>query len=169
VERRENIVLIGMPGAGKSTVGVLLAKETGRRFVDTDVVIQAGDGRPLSRIIAEDGLAGFCRAEEQHLLTLEVSGHVVATGGSVVYSTAAMNHLREGGRIVYLRLSLEALSARLDNLVTRGVVMGGGQTLADVYAERTPLYETWAQLTVDCEGETQDQIAAEIARRLGDD
>lgn len=164
---RENIVLIGMPGAGKSTVGVLLAKETGRYFLDTDVYMQARDGRPLQAIIDQEGLAGFCRLEEQYVQTLDVQRHVIATGGSVVYSAAAMAKLSACGVIVYLRMSVEGLRGRLANLATRGVVMAPGERIEDIYRERRELYERWAEMTVDCDGRTQDAIAADIVGKLG--
>lgn len=161
-----NIVLIGMPGVGKSTVGVLLAKATGRDFLDTDVHIQARDGRPLSEIIAAEGLAGFCHVEEDCILELDCRRHVIATGGSVVYSTAAMAKLQAGGVIVHLDLSLEKVRRRLGNLTVRGVVMGPGQTLRQVYEEREPLYRAWAQITVDCDDLTQDDVTTRILQQI---
>lgn len=163
---RDNITLVGMPGVGKSTVGVLLAKATGRRFVDTDLVIQTRVGAPLQDILDTRGMVAFCRIEEEVLLDMDVHSSVIATGGSVVYSAAAMGRLNRTGPIVHLDLPLDALERRISNLETRGVVLGPGRTLADLYAERRPLYETWADLTVDCSGRTQDAIVTEIRRRL---
>jgi len=162
----QNIVLIGMPGAGKSTVGVLLAKATGREFIDTDVFIQARQGRPLQEIVDSEGLRGFCHIEEREVLELRARRFVIATGGSVVYSNAAMGHLRAGGVIVYLALPLDAIERRLSNLAARGVVIADGHSLAGLYEERRPLYEAWADLTVDCVGKNQDHIVAEIVERL---
>jgi len=166
LDRRKNIVLIGMPGVGKSTVGVLLAKETRRQFVDIDVLIQAREGRGLQEIIDADGLDAFCAVERRAVLELEVEGHVIATGGSVIYHENAMAHLAAGGPVVYLRLPLEPLTARIDNLSTRGVVLPPGQDFPRLYAERTPLYEKWANVTVDCLGLNQDQVAAAVAGSL---
>jgi shikimate kinase len=162
VTRDENIILIGMPGAGKSTVGVLLAKATGRDFLDTDVSLQAREGRPLAGIIAAEGLEGFCQIEAGHILSLRPTRCVIATGGSAVYSAPAMSHLGAGGPIVYLRWSLPTLRRRLDDLAGRGVVMTPGQSLADIYARRAPLYEKWADVTIACTDETQDQLCAAI-------
>ncbi len=163
---RDNITLIGMPGVGKSTVGVLLAKATGRRFLDTDLVIQTRVGESLQHILDTRGMVAFCRIEEQVLLDMDVHSSVIATGGSVVYSAAAMGRLNHTGPIVHLDLPLDALERRISDLETRGVVLGPGRTLADLYAERHPLYEAWADLTVDCSGRTQDAIVTEIRRRL---
>ena len=162
-----NIVLIGMPGVGKSTVGVLLAKATGRSFVDTDVYIQTREGRRLQEIIDTDGLEAFCEIEARHILDLNCRGHVIATGGSVVYSAPAMTHLKAGGKVVRLHLPLEKLTAHIDNLDVRGVVMAGGETLDDLYRRREPLYDRWADVTIDCEARTQDQVVAAILAELG--
>jgi shikimate kinase len=161
-----NIALIGMPGVGKSTVGVLLAKATGRAFLDTDVWIQTREGRTLQDLLDELGLERFCRLEERHVVSLEVTACAIATGGSVVYGESAMRHLRSGGAVVYLRLPLATIERRVTDMDTRGVVIERGQTLADLFRRRRPLYERWADLTVDCRQKTQDQIAAEIVRRL---
>lgn len=141
-----------MPGAGKSTVGVLLAKRLARPFVDVDVLIQAAAGRRLQEIIAAEGLEAFCRLESRTVRELALAGHVVATGGSVIYSEDAMRFLQLAGTIVYLRLPLEALRRRLDDLAGRGVVMPPGMTLEELYARRSPLYERWADVTIDCAG-----------------
>jgi shikimate kinase len=164
----ENIVLIGMPGVGKSTLGVLLAKATGRRFVDTDLYIQASLDRPLQEILDAEGRGGFCRLEEDHLLCLELRRYVIATGGSVVYSDRAMQHLKSGGRVVHLDLALDEIEKRLTNFGSRGVVMARGQTLRSLYDQRQPLYRRWADLTVDCAGKTHEQIVDEIVARLAD-
>jgi shikimate kinase len=163
-----NVVLIGMPYAGKSTVGVLLAKAMSRDFLDTDVYIQVRQGRPLQAILDAEGLAGFCRIEEQCVVSLDCRRHVIATGGSVVYSSAAMAHLRASGAIVYLHLALPELEARVSNLDSRGVVMAPGQTLKDLYAERQGLYRAWADTIVDCKGKTHHQVVQEIVRTLAE-
>lgn len=158
-----NVVLIGMPGAGKSTVGVLLAKATGRDFVDTDVLIQAREGASLPELIAARGAAGFLSLEERHVCDLRVANTVIATGGSVVYSERAMAHLEQLGTIVYLALPTDALEARAGSLAARGVVREPGQDLDALHRERAPLYQRWAQHTVDAaapHGEVVRRIAA---------
>jgi shikimate kinase len=161
-----NIVLIGMPAVGKSTIGVLLAKATSRDFIDTDVFIQAQEGRSLQEIIDRDGLEAFCRVEERHILSLSCRGMVIATGGSVVYSDAAMSHLGSCGILVHLVLDLPAIQKRLTNLDSRGVVMAPGKTIDLLYEERLPLYKKYADFTVDCTGKTHEGIVGEIIRRL---
>jgi shikimate kinase len=161
-----NIVLIGMPGAGKSTVGVLLAKALSRDFLDTDVYIQAKQGRTLQEIIDQDGLPAFCRIEERHVRSLKCRTSVIATGGSVVDSPAAMARLQASGIIIHLDLDLPALGKRLTDLSSRGVVMGPGQTLPQLFAEREPLYRKYADLTIDCAGFTHEEIVGMIVRRL---
>jgi shikimate kinase len=161
-----NIILIGMPGAGKSTVGVLLAKALSRDFVDTDVFIQAKLGRTLQEIIDQEGLPAFCRIEERHVRSLKCRTSVIATGGSVVYSPAAMAHLQSSGIIIHLDLDLPALGKRLTDLSSRGVVMGPGQTLPQLFAEREPLYRKYADLTIDCAGFSHEEIVGMIVRRL---
>ena len=161
-----NIVLIGMPGAGKSTCGVLLAKALSRGFLDTDVHIQAEEGRRLQEMIDARGTAEFCRLEERHVLSLSCSGCVIATGGSVVYSPAAMEHLSSSGVVIYLRLPLAALEKRLSDLEVRGVVMAPGQTLRELFAERSPLYRRYAEITIGCESLTHEEVVREIIAEL---
>ena len=165
-EVNRNVVLIGMPGVGKSTVGVLLAKAMGLEFIDTDVLIQARQGRALQEIIDAEGTEVFCRIEEGHILSLDLRSHVIATGGSVVYSPAAMRHLKRTGVTVFLDLNLPALEKRIRNLRTRGIVMEPGQSLAEIFEKRLPLYRRYGDLTVDCAGRTQDQTVAEIVSLL---
>ena len=155
-----HIILIGMPACGKSTVGVLAAKTLGYRFIDSDLIIQERDGRRLHRIIREEGQAGFLAIEEAVNLTLgnDSVPSVIATGGSAVYSPAAMAHFKAVGTVVYLRLSFETVEKRLGNFTHRGVVMPEGYTLRDLYYERCALYEQYADITVD-EGQT-DHIGA---------
>ncbi len=157
-----NIILIGMPGAGKSTVGVVLAKKLGYRFVDSDLVIQERTGKVLHDIIAEKGLDGFLRVEEEANASLECDKTVIATGGSVVYGAKAMEHLKQIGQVVYLKLSCESIAERLGDLQERGVALKKDQTLADLYAERVPLYEAYADITIDCEGKMIREIVAEL-------
>ena len=156
--KKDNIVLVGMPGVGKSTVGVLLAKALSRDFVDTDVLIQAVARRRLQDIIDDDGLDAFLKLEERHVLRLDVGGSVIATGGSVVYSEKAMAHLRATGTMVYLSLPLPDLEARITNMDSRGVVIERWQSLADLYHERLPLYEHYADIPVDCAGLSHEQV-----------
>ncbi len=150
--RKKHIILIGMPASGKSTVGVLVAKALGFRFVDADLVLQETEGRRLPRIIAEDGVDGFLAREQEVNLTLgedETSATVIATGGSAVYGEAAMNRFRAIGTVVYLRLSYETVERRLGDYHNRGVVMPAGYTLRDLYDERCALYEHYADVTVE--------------------
>lgn len=157
---KKHIILIGMPACGKSTVGVLAAKTLGYRFIDSDLIIQETHGRRLHRIIREEGREGFLAIEEKVNLTLgnDATPAIIATGGSAVYSPAAMAHFKEIGTVVYLRLSFETVEKRLGNFTHRGVVMPEGYTLRDLYDERCALYEQYADITVD-EGQT-DNIGA---------
>ncbi len=148
----DNIVLIGMPGCGKSTVGVVLAKVMGYHFIDADLLIQERENRLLSEIIEENGPEGFNQIENEVNATIDTDRSVIATGGSVVYGKEAMAHLGEIGMILYLRLPLGALQPRLDDLTERGISMKEGQTLKDLYDERTPLFEKYADLVIDVEG-----------------
>ena len=162
-----NIILIGMPGAGKSTVGVVLAKKLGYRFADSDLVIQDRTGKVLHDIITEKGLEGFLQVEEEVNASLECDRTVIATGGSVVYSAKAMEHLGQIGQIVYLKLSYDAVAERLGDLQERGVALKEGQTLRDLYEERTPLYEKYADITLNCEGKMIREVVAELAEKFG--
>lgn len=145
----KNIILIGMPGVGKSTVGVILAKQMVYQFVDSDLIIQKQEKRLLREIIEQEGVDGFIEVENRVNASLCVESSVISTGGSVVYGREAMKHLKETGTVIYLKLSYEALEKRLGNLKGRGVVLRDGQTLKDLYEERVPLYERYADLTVD--------------------
>lgn len=159
-----NIVLIGMPGSGKSTCGVVAAKMLLKNFFDTDLLIQNIEGISLQNIINEKGNAYFERAEEQAILSLDIQGSVIATGGSVVYSEKAMKHLKGLGKIIYLHLDYEHMCNRISNLSTRGVVMRNGETLMDMYKERLPLYEKWADYTIQCNHNSVEQTALEIEK-----
>lgn len=150
--RMNNVILIGMPGAGKSTLGVVLAKVLGYEFLDSDLLIQKQEKKRLSRIIEEKGTDGFMAVENRVNASIETEHTVIATGGSVVYCDEAMEHLRSIGKVVYMKLSLKAVSRRLGNLKGRGVLLKDGQTLQDLYEERTPLYEKYADIVVDEEG-----------------
>ena len=166
MKRRENIVLIGMPGAGKSTVGVVLAKHLGCRFVDSDLVIQEKYGKLLHELIEEHGVEGFWKIENEVNASLALEGSVIATGGSVIYGKEAMEHLRLIGQVVYLKLPYEEVAERLGDLNARGVTLMPGQTLRDLYEERIPLYEKYAHVTIDCSGKVLRDVVMEIARRF---
>lgn len=159
-----NITLIGMPGAGKSTVGVVLAKRLGYRFIDSDLVIQERENRLLHEIIEQEGLDGFLAIEEEANESMNADRAVIATGGSVIYGSKAMEHLKSIGKVVYLKLSLESITGRLGDLNERGVALKPGQTLEDLYLERIPLYEQYADLICDCENKQIREIVAEIAQ-----
>ncbi len=162
-----NVTLIGMPGSGKSTVGVLLAKFLGYGFLDVDLVIQQREGALLQDIIDRRGVTAFLDAEEQAVLGLDCDGHVIAPGGSAVCRERAAAHLRELGPVVYLRVDLEELQRRIQNLSTRGIAMEPGQTLADVMALRAPLYDKYADVVVDCPaGQSLAQTAQIVLNRL---
>ncbi|MBD5506041.1 MAG: shikimate kinase [Lachnospiraceae bacterium] len=148
---KDNIILIGMPGAGKSTVGVVLAKKLGYAFMDSDLVIQNRAGRLLHEIIEEQGIEDFWAVEEETNASIDVHKTVIATGGSAVYGSRAMEHFRQIGTVVYLKLSCEAIADRLGDLNERGVTLREGQTLPELYSERVPLYEKYADITIDCE------------------
>ncbi len=149
--KKSNLVLIGMPAAGKSTVGVILAKVLGYQFIDADLVIQEQEKRLLKDIIKEDGLDGFIEVENRVNANLEVENTVIATGGSVIYGKEAMEHLKSIGTIVYIKLSYETLENRLSNIKQRGVVLKKGQSLRELYEERCPLYEMYADIIVNAE------------------
>lgn len=161
-----NVILIGMPGSGKSTVGVVLAKLLGLHFCDTDLVLQQHCGKKLQEIIRTEGDAAFFRHEEEVLAALDVQNTVIATGGSAVYSDRAMQHLKAGGKRVYLKVAADEIERRLANFSDRGVVIADGMTLADLYAERKPLYEKYADITVSAEGGTVWDTARRIAEAL---
>ena len=164
--RRNNYILIGMPGVGKSTMGVVLAKELGYQFIDTDLLIQQEEKRLLKDIIAEEGVDGFLAVEERINACIEAERSVIATGGSVVYGDRAMRHLKEIGTVVYLQVSYDNLVKRLGDLRNRGVVLRDGQTLQDIYAERCLLYEKYADITVSEEGLDLEGTLRELCRRL---
>lgn len=160
----KNIVLIGMPAAGKSTIGVLLAKSLGFEFIDTDLIIQKQTGRLLQDMIDSDGLDAFCIAEERAILSVsDTENAVIATGGSAVYSREAMLYLKKNGAVYYLSLPSEELLPRLKNIKTRGIAMRKGQSVEEVFKNRRALYEEYCDIEVDCHGKTAEETVAEIA------
>jgi len=155
-----------MPGAGKSTVGVILAKVLGFRFIDSDLLIQEQEGCLLKDIIDRNSQEGLITVENQVNRDIITSNTVIATGGSVVYCTEAMEHLREIGTVVYIKLSCETIDNRLENIRQRGVVFQDGQTLEDLYKERCPLYERYAHIVIDGEGLGMEELMEKIAREV---
>ncbi len=147
----KNIVLIGMPGAGKSTTGVVLAKTLGMGFIDTDLLIQSSQKKQLQQIIDEEGPETFLQIENDVIAGLETENTVIATGGSVIFGSEAMERLQTGGVTLYIELPLEALLKRLSNIKTRGIAMPKGTTLADVYRQRIPLYKRFADIIIPAE------------------
>lgn len=163
---KSNIVLIGMPAAGKSTIGVLLAKTLLKSFVDTDLIIQSRYGCALSDIIEKQGTDAFLQIENDVICSEGYHSSVIATGGSAVYGEEAMEHLKEDGIVVYLELSLGEIERRIGNITTRGVAMKNGDTLSELYDERLPLYSRYADITVNCEGKTAEETVTEIVEKL---
>ena len=165
---KDNIVLIGMPGAGKSTVGVVLAKQLGYSFLDSDLVIQERHGKLLRELIAEHGVEGFWQIENDVNASLDGHRKVISTGGSAIYGEGAMKHLRQIGMVVYLQLSCEELAERLGDLNARGVTLQPGQNLESLYEERVPLYEKYAHITIACDGKYLRDVVREIADKIKD-
>ena len=165
----DNIIFVGMPGSGKSTLGVLFAKAEMYAFCDTDLLIQQKEKLPLFKIIEKKGLSGFLETENQVVSSMQgYHRTVIATGGSVVLSDRAMQHLRRNGIIVYIKLPCEEIKARVRNITTRGIVMSSGETLEDIYNERVPLYEKYADITVDCTGLRTEQSVEKIINAVRD-
>lgn len=162
-----NIILIGMPGSGKSTCGVVAAKMLLKNFFDTDLLIQNLENKRLQNIIDEKGIVYFEQAEEKAILSLDISGTVIATGGSVVYSEKAMTHLKRLGKVIYLHLDYDTMCRRIKNLDSRGVVLKSGSTLKDMYDERLPLYRRYADAVIKCDLNTVEQTARQIVRCSG--
>ncbi len=165
--KMENIVLIGMPGVGKSTIGVVLAKVLGYQFLDSDLLIQKQEKKKLYQIINEKGLEGFMKVEDRVNASIAAEKTVISTGGSVVYCDNAMKHLKSIGTVVYLKLPLDELSKRLGNLRGRGVLLKEGQTLENLYEERVPLYEKYADITVDCSNQCLEESLQAVLDTLG--
>jgi shikimate kinase len=165
--RTDNLVLIGMPGAGKSTVGVILAKRTMRAFVDTDVLIQTSQGRTLQEIVDTEGYLVLRKIEEDVLRGLRVHNHVIATGGSAVYSETAMAHLKSNGVAIFLDADLTTIASRIKDFGTRGLAKRHDQDLADLFRERGGLYRKYADITIPCGDRDQEAVCASIIEELG--
>ncbi len=161
---RENVILIGMPGSGKSTCGVIAAKVLLKNFFDTDLLLQGLERSRLQDLIDTKGTDYFYEAEEKAILSLNIEATVIATGGSVIYSDKAMQHLRTLGKVIYLHTEYETMLGRINDLTTRGIVVKQGSTLRDMYDERLPLYQKYADAVVVCDGNTVEDTVAEIVR-----
>lgn len=164
--RHSNLVLIGMPGAGKSTVGVILARKTSRDFVDTDVLIQMSHERTLQDIVDTDGYAALRKIEEDALIGLSIQNHVIATGGSAVYSDQAMTHLKRDGVTIFLDVELVTLESRVPDFSTRGLAKRQDQSFAELFHERFELYTRYADITIKCAGLTQEDVCLRISQEV---
>ena len=164
-----NIILIGMPGSGKSTVGVILAKLTSRDFIDTDLLIQTSRKRSLQDIVDKDGHMHLRKIEEEILLDLTCTNCIIATGGSAVYSHAAISYLKSNGIAVFLSVSLAELRKRIHNFETRGLAKRPDQSFSDLFEERLSLYKKYADITIDCEGLTQEDVCDSIVKYIKTD
>lgn len=165
MDNNSNIVLIGMPGAGKSTVGIILAKMTSRDFIDTDILIQLSTGRSLQEIVDTEGPLALRKIEEEVILSLRGQHHVIATGGSAVYSAVAMDHLRLNGTIVFLDVDLPTLTSRIHNIHSRGIAKRQEQSLEDLFEERLVLYRRYTDITIACAGLSQEEVCMQIIER----
>lgn len=166
MKNKENITLIGMPAVGKSTVGHLLARQMGYTFLDSDDLITKGEKRSLSQIIACEGLEKFLNIEKTHILSIGCKKHIIATGGSVVYRKQAMQHLSDISTIVYLNVDFDILTTRLSDLPGRGVAIAPGKTIQDLYKERTPLYDAWCDIKIDCKTLSADEVSQSALQHL---
>lgn len=160
--KKDNIILIGMPGSGKSTVGIVLAKVLGFYFIDSDLIIQEKEKRLLHEIITQEGLEGFIAVENRINAEIQAEKTVIATGGSVIYGKEAMEHLSQMGTVVYIKVTCEELKNRLGDLEKRGVALKEGQSLDSLYKERCPLYERYANITVDADGLSIEKLVKNI-------
>ncbi|MGN0711659.1 MAG: shikimate kinase [Anaerovoracaceae bacterium] len=160
----DNLILIGMPACGKSTVGVILAKTLGMKFLDTDLLIQEREGALLQELIDTKGNDYFKKVEEYVLRSVETENTVISTGGSAVYYPEAMKHFKKKGKVIYLKVSFEEIEKRLNNITTRGITMGPGQTLRDLYDSRVPLYEKYADIVVDNDNPDMEEAVKKITQ-----
>lgn len=163
---KSNLTLIGMPGAGKSTVGVILAKKLGLGFIDTDVLIQINQQKTLQQIIDESDQLNLRAIEEGEIQKINIENHVIATGGSVVYSKKAMAHLLGISKIIFLEVTFEEINKRIKNFETRGIAKAKNQTFRDLFRERQILYEKYAEITIECSNLDQEELAAQIAQAI---
>ena len=163
---KENIGLIGMPAVGKSTVGVLLAKKLGFEFLDTDIMIQTKEQMTLAQIIEKKGLTPFLDIEASYIMALNFSRHVIATGGSVIYREKAMAHLAKTTTLIYLAVDLDILMTRLLDVIARGVALEQGRGIEDLYKERTPLYDRYGDIKIECGSMTPAQVVEAITHYL---
>lgn len=163
---KQNVVLIGMPASGKSTCGVIAAKVLLKNFFDTDLLVQGLEQSRLQELIDTRGTDYFFEAEEKAILSLQLEATVIATGGSVIYSEKAMQHLKSLGKVIYLRMSYEEMLERINDLTTRGIVVKNGTTLLDMYNERIPLYEKYADCIIDCDRNTVEETVEEIIKAI---
>ncbi|WNY23372.1 Shikimate kinase [Methanimicrococcus hongohii] len=166
IKNSGNVILIGMPGSGKSTSGVLLAKSLGLSFLDTDLLIQQQEGMLLQDIVDSAGFSDFIQIEENIISNLQASNSVISTGGSVVYGEKSMNRLKEIGTIVYLDVSFPEIMRRIQNISTRGIALKSGQSLENLYEERRPLYERYADITVSGDNKTIEELVTETAEKI---
>ena len=164
--KKKNIVLIGMPGAGKSTVGVILAKAVGFSFCDTDLIIQKQEGQILQQIITDKGIDYFLEKEKEIICSLHLEEYVIATGGSVIYIDVSMHHLKKTGSIIYLEVTFRELLNRIKNMTTRGIAMHSGQTFRDIFKERVPLYAKYAERTIVCKKKKSEEIVEQIIKTI---
>lgn len=163
---KSNLTLIGMPGAGKSTVGIILAKNLGLGFIDTDVLIQINQQKTLQQILDEKDHLHLRAIEEQEILKINITNHVIATGGSVVYSEKAMAHLCDISKIIFLETDFEKIQNRIHNFDTRGIAKTKEQSFKELFQERQTLYKKYAEITIDCNVLDQEELAVQIARSL---
>jgi shikimate kinase len=161
---KKNIVLIGMPSAGKSTIGKILAEKKGKNFVDTDIVIKNKQNMPLRDIVNTQGLAKFLEIQETAILEMNVENHIIATGGSVVYSNVAMDHLKNLGVVVYLKLDFSVIEERV--APDRRFARKSEQSLLDLYNERTPLYEEYSDIIIDCSNMSEEETAIKVLKHF---
>ncbi|MBQ2765244.1 MAG: shikimate kinase [Firmicutes bacterium] len=166
MEKKQNLTLIGMAGAGKSTLGVLLAKALGYDFIDTDILIQQKHKKLLQEIIDEEGIDAFLAIEEDILSELTIDRAIIATGGSAVYSDKAMQALKQHSTVVYLEVPYEEILSRVKNIATRGIVLKHGNSLKDAFEERQPLYHQYADIVVDCSKKDIESTLSEIINQL---
>ena len=159
---KSNLTLIGMPGAGKSTIGIILAKNMGLGFIDTDVLIQINQQKTLQQIIEDSNYLHLRKIEEKEILKINIENHVIATGGSVVYSKKAMAHLKDISKIVFLEVNIEEIKKRIHNFETRGIAKASNQTFKDLFKERQILYRKYAEITIDCNLLDQERLAERI-------